>query len=290
MDLNLLKTFVKVADCGSLTKASKLLKHPKSKISRDLVKLENELEQSLLKRSPKGVTLTEQGYKLLQSVRDQLDCLESSIEKIKADKNLIQGRIKLTAAEDLSHVFLTRLIAEFIDKFPSISVELYSTSEFLDFKRHNIDLALRIGKLSDSTLVQKKLTDIDVIYVATKYFSRSNPKITDINDLYNAPIALIQNIHGVPLNTKILKNIQPVFASNSMSTLKDFVKSNKGIATLPKFLCHDELRNKEFEQILPEEKYISRSLYLLSAQSHYVPKHVKLFKDFIIKYIKDEIK
>ncbi len=288
MNLNLLKIFVKVADCGSLTKASKLLNHPKSKISRDLVKLENELQQTLLKRSPRGISLTEQGFNLLQSTREQIDKLESSIEQAKADNTQIKGSIKITAPEDLSNLFLAHLIDEFIDKYPDISVELYSTTEFLDFQKFNIDLALRVGKLSDSNLIQRKLSDIDVIYVASKFFTKSNPQITHINDLKSAPVALIKNIHGVPLNPKALTDIQPVFASNSMSTLKDFVNRNRGIATLPKVLCQKEINEKVFEHILPNEVYLRRSLYILSPPSNYTPKHVKMFKDFISKSIKKE--
>ena len=170
MDLNLLKVFIKVADCGSLTKASKLLNHPKSKISRDLNKLEDEFEQTLLNRTPKGVTLTEHGFNLLQATRAQLEDLESSLQKVKSDPNEIKGKVKLTAPEDLSSFILTRLITEFMDKYPDVSIELFSTTEFLDFKKNNIDLALRIGKLDDSNLVQKKVTDIDVIFVGSNYY------------------------------------------------------------------------------------------------------------------------
>lgn len=288
MDLNLLKIFIKVADCGSLTKASKLLNHPKSKISRDIVKLENEFQQTLLKRSPRGVILTEQGFSLLQSTREQLEKLESSIQQIKTDTNTVKGSIKITAPEDLSNFLLTRLINEFIDRYPDISVELYSTTEFLDFQKYNIDLALRIGKLKDSNLIQRKLAEVNVIFVASKFFTKSNPQITQLSDLKKSPIALIKNIHGVPLNPKALKGIQPIFASNSTSTLKDFVKRNRGIATLPKILCQKELNENIFEHILPNETYMTRNMYLLSPPSSYTPKHVKFFKDFISDSIKKE--
>ncbi len=283
MDLNLLKIFIKVADCGSLTKASKLLNQPKSKISRDLVKLENELQQSLLIRSPRGIILTEQGFNLVQSTREQLEKLESSIEQSKNDNNQLKGSIKITAPEDMSQFFLANLIDDFTDMYPDISIELYSTSEFLDFQKFNIDLALRVGKLSDSNLIQRKLADIDVIYVASKFFTKANAQVTSLDDLKKAPIALIKNIHGVPLNPKMLKSIHPVFASNSMSTLKDFVKRNRGIATLPKIICQKEINDKEFEHILPDEVYLRRSMYLLSPPTSYTPKHVKIFKDFIFE-------
>lgn len=182
MDLNLLKIFIKVADCGSLTKASKLLNHPKSKISRDLVKLETELEQTLLNRSPRGISLTEQGFNLLQSTRAQIEGLESSIHKIKSDPTEVKGNIKVTAPEDLSKFVLTRLISEFMDVYPDVTIELYSSTEFLDFKKHNIDLALRIGKLKDSSLIQRKIADVDVIFVASKHYVKANGEPNSLED------------------------------------------------------------------------------------------------------------
>lgn len=288
MDLNLLKIFIKVAECGSLTKASKLLNHPKSKISRDLVKLENELEQSLLNRTPRGITLTEKGFDLLKSTKDQMERLEFSLKEIKSNNDEIKGSIKITAPEDLASFFLTRIISDFLIKYPKINIELYTTTEFLDFQKFNIDLALRVGKLKDSNLIQKKLADIDVIYVASSFFIKSNPKITNLVTLKESSIAIIKNIHGTPLNPKVLKEVTPLFASNSMSTLKDFVKTNKGIATLPRILCKKELDDKIFEQVLPKENYMTRSMYLLSPPSNFTPNHVKIFKDYLSDSIKKE--
>lgn len=288
MNLNLLKIFIKVADCGSLTKASKLLNHPKSKISRDLGKLEDELEQNLLTRTARGITLTEQGYNLLQTTRAKLEQLESSILKVKSDQNEVKGNIKLTAPEDLSSFILTRLISDFMKIYPDVSVELYSATEFLDFQKHNIDLALRIGKLSDSNLVQRKISDIDVIYVASTYYAKSNNPLKKIEDLNSHAIALIKDVYGNPLNRNILKGYQSKFSSNSMSVLKDFVNRDNGIATLPKFLCQKEIITKEFFHVLPKEIYISRGLYLLSAPATYTSKHVKIFKDYIFESIQKE--
>ncbi|MBK24548.1 MAG: hypothetical protein CME70_11190 [Halobacteriovorax sp.] len=289
MNLNLLKIFVKVADCGSLSRASKLLNHPKSKISRDLVKLENELEQTLLTRTPRGITLTEQGFMLLQSTRVQLEKLESSIQKIKSHSNEIKGNIKLTAPEDLSIFILTRLISEFMDLYQEVSIELYSTTEFLDFKKNDIDLALRIGRLEDSTLIQRKVTEVDVIFVASNHYIKANSQIKSINDLENNSCAIIKDVHGTPLNKDFHKGLKPKFSSNSMSALKEFVFRDKGIATLPSFLCKKELVTNEFSHVLPKHTYVNRNLYLLSPSTTYTPRHVKIFKDFIFDALKKEL-
>lgn len=289
MDLNLLKIFIKVADCGSLTKASKLLNHPKSKISRDLVKLEHELEQTLLIRTPRGITLTDQGYALLQSTRSQLESLEISLQDLKSDPQNLKGKVKVTAPEDLSTFVLTKLVSEFMGIYPEVTVELYATTEFLDFQKNQIDLALRIGKLPDSSLVQKKIGDIDVIFVSTQYYAKSNPPIRTKKDLHQHSLALMRDVYGKKLTDEPYADLEARFFSNSTVVLKDYISHDKGVGALPKFLCQREINSNRFVHILKKEVYMKRGLYLLSRQATYTPKHVKIFKDFLYEGIQKEI-
>lgn len=289
MDLNLLKTFVKVADCASLTKASKVLKCPKSKISRDLVKLEASLEQTLLKRSARGIKLTEYGFNFLQATRSQLEALETSIESVKTIPNKIQGNLRITAPEDLSSFILTRLMGDFIDLYPDVRVELLSTTEFMDFKENNIDLALRIGKLESSSLIQKKISEIEVIFVVSREYLKANQKIESWKDLNEHRLGVISDIQGNLLNKDKTEVLKSKFLSNSMTALKNFVSLHKGVATLPYFFCREELRSKEFIRVLPQKSYMKRNLFLLSPASSFTPKHVKVFKDFIFEALEKEI-
>ena len=290
MDLNLLKIFEKVAEAGSLTKASLALGHPKSKISRDLIKLEDELEQTLLSRGPRGVTLTEQGLALLQSIKSPLESLDASLLKIKSQKDEMKGLIKLTAPEDLSQALLTNIVCDFMDKYPGIRVELFSTNILMDFKEHKLDLALRIGKLKDSSLIQKKVCDIEVGLVASAQYLKSSPKIRQISDLDKHPVAILTDLYGNPINNSCFKDVIPQLASNSFPILKDYVKKNKGPAMIPSFYCKKELVENEFIKVLPSYKYLARTLFLLSKPSKHIPKHVKTFKEYLydsLKYILD---
>lgn len=289
LNLNLLRVFIKVAECESLTKASKLLGHPKSKISRDLVKLENEMQQTLLKRSPQGVTLTEQGLNLLKTTKKHFEDLESSLEKVKSAPNEVKGSIKITAPEDLSTFLLTGLIADFMALYPEVKVELYSTNEVLDFKKYDIDIALRIGRLKDSSLVQKKVTEINVIYIASEQYLRSVQDIRNSKDLRDQSFAVIKDIFGNPLNKKLNHGELINFSSNSMLVLKEYVRQGNGIATLPSFLCQRELATKEFIQLMGQESYATSGLYLLSEKTTYPPKHVKIFKDYLFERLQKEL-
>lgn len=283
MDFNLLKIFEKVAELGSLTKAAKALGHPKSKISRDLVKLESLIESNLLIRGPRGISLTQQGVHLLQSIRQPIEALENSVRELQTNNDEMKGAIKLTAPEDLSQEILMELINEFMGIYPSIRIELYSTNDILDFKEHQLNLALRIGKLKDSNLIQKKVCDIEVALFASNQYLNTNERILKEDDLKHHSIGLLKDVYGTPLTKKKLSDLQSHFSTNSFPLLKQYVSNSQGIATLPTFYCKKEIATNIFTKVLPEFTYFKRSLFVLSPPSKHIPKHVKVFKDYIFE-------
>lgn len=276
MDLNLLKIFKKVADTGSLTKAAKYLGVPKSKVSRDLTKLEDFLAANLLLRSPKGVVLTEEGIKLLKLIRPNLEGLDGARDEFLNRSEDKKGVIRLTAPEDLSNHILADLVFDFMEQHPKVEIDLISTNTFLDFQERKIDLALRIGKLQDSSLIQRKIADIDVIFTATPRFLKSRPPILALEDLRGEPLALIKDI-----NSKLFKMLEPSFSSNSIPLVKEFAVQSRGVAAAPRFFCEEELKSKMLVEALPGEVFAQRGLYMLSHPSKRIPLKVKLFKNFV---------
>ncbi len=289
MDFNLLKIFVKLAESSSLTQASKALGMPKSTVSRELAKLETDLKLNLFSRSPRGIKLTSHGRSLLSKIKGPIEELEISVRMLISEDSEMQGEIKITAPEDLSIFILTKLIIIFMQDYPKIKIKLCSTNEILDFNEFEVDMALRIGKLSESSLIQKRLAHIDVGYMASaNYISRNNiPQ--KLEDLQDHSLAILSNLYGHPIVKAHEVSITPHLISNSMPVLKEFIKENKGIATITTFFCKEELAKGEFIHIFPEQLYTKRSLYLLTRPNQYIPKHVKLFKEFLIQNLPAKI-
>ncbi|MEZ4873118.1 MAG: LysR family transcriptional regulator [Bdellovibrionales bacterium] len=288
MDLNLLKIFIKVAETGSLTKASKVLNFPKSKLSRHLDRLELELEEVLMIRSPRGVVLTEQGRNLLRKIKVRMDDLESAITEMKSDSKKMQGKVKLTAPEDVSYYLLSPLIIEFMSMYPDVEIELYSTNTFLDFNEHNIDLALRIGKLEDSNLIQRKISDIEVSLIGSAQYLKSSPKIDRLSDLSQHTFAIMRDIYGNPMHKEIIEYGSPSFSSNSIPVLLNFIATDKGLATIPKFICPVQIAKGEFQVAIDSVTSSKRSLYILTRPANFTANHVKVFKDFLYENLKRE--
>ena len=237
MDLNLLKIFEIVSESGSLTKASRTLGHPKSKLSRDLTKLENELEVTLLYRTPRGIQLTELGKELYHQIKYPLEELRSKTLLIKSHTQEMRGVIRLTASDDLSQFILPTLIFDFMQLHPEIHIELLSTNSFLDFKKFQIDLALRIGKLSNSDLKQKKISQVNLILVASPLYINSHKEIQSPIDLgENHNLGLMTDPFGNLLSKDFSKKLPYRFICSSIPVLKAYAINGLGISTLPKLM------------------------------------------------------
>ncbi len=278
IDLNLLRIFHLVAAKGSLTQASLALNCPKSKISRDLTKLEDMFELNLLNRSPRGIKLTPEGQKLIEATQGALELLTQGVGQFQnLKKDTLHGEITITAPEDISIEFFPELIAHFNRKYPEIIINLYTTNDRLSFDRYNIDLALRVGKLQDSNLIQKKVGDIRIVKVcATKY------------QLTNQVSASLYNFDGNPL-IEVEGDYTSHLKTNSFIYLKQYTLKSPVESFLPEFICRKELENKELVELPYSGKVKSKSLYLLSRPQRFVPEHVKVFKNYLETELKQII-
>ncbi|WP_372655926.1 LysR family transcriptional regulator, partial [Halobacteriovorax sp.] len=113
MDLNLLKTFAKVSELGSFTKAAEALKQPKSRVSRAISRLEKELEIGLIRRTTRQISLTSEGKEFYQKIQKLIDKLEEEVEHISDSKKEISGVLRITAPEDLGQSTLLDIIAKY---------------------------------------------------------------------------------------------------------------------------------------------------------------------------------
>lgn len=284
-NLELFKVFYYVAKLGSLTKASKLLGYPKSKISKDLSKLENILNHKLLHRGPRGVTMTEKGQIFYKNSKGAIEVLMNTPNCLEVNSNELKGRIKITAPEDVSEVFLLDLANDFQQLHPKVKIEIFSTTDIISFQDTDIDFALRIGKLEDSSLIQKKLRNMEVKYLASREYLKSHSSISKLSDLSDHRIGSIKTIVGERRDFPFFNSNSITFCSNSVSLLKKLAFKSNMIITLPLFYCEQELRDSRLKIVLEKESFFKGPLYLLSREQKFMPEHTKRFKAMIIERI-----
>ena len=184
MQIELIQMFVQVVKSGSFTKAAQVLKLPKSTVSKGLAKLEKETGTKLLLRTTRSQTLTAEGRIFYDACSGAVESIENAHKSLYGNENLLTGKIKLTAPEDLGTEVIAPLAATLSQKYLNLSFQLIYTDEVLDLIKDGYDLAVRIGKLSESSLKVKKIGELKLILVASPTYLKSKNKISKKSKIF----------------------------------------------------------------------------------------------------------
>lgn len=258
-DLNDLYYFAKVVEHRGFAAAGRALNVPKSKLSRRVRKLEDELNASLLVRSSRAFAITDVGERFYEHCRAMLIEAETAVETVALFQSEPCGSIKLSCPIGLLNFHVGEILADFMHMYPQVSVHLDATNRRVDVLGEGFDLALRVRPfpLDDSDLVLKVLSSREQCLVAapsllahhgmpaspqelTKFpsLARDNPNESHMWVLHNA-------------HEEELKVVQtPRYTTTDMLALKQAALKGVGIVQLPSLMLLDELASGELVSLL----------------------------------------
>lgn len=147
-----MRTFVRVAECGSLSATARELGIGQSTVSRHISELEEAVGVSLLGRTTRRVTLTEEGSRYYTNCLQILRLVEKAAEEARDAGRMPIGAVRLSCTSALGVMHVTRMIFEFQDRHPDICVDLNLTDERVDLAREGVDVALRLGPIVDGAM------------------------------------------------------------------------------------------------------------------------------------------
>ncbi|RYZ66284.1 MAG: LysR family transcriptional regulator, partial [Proteobacteria bacterium] len=179
VELESTRVFVKVIESGSFTKAADLLRIPKSNVSRAVGRLESETGTKLITRTTRSLTLTAAGRAFYDSCRGPILTLEQARLSLDGRDSIVAGLVRVTAPEDLGNLVLAPTLAELSRKHPALSFQFQYTDQVVDLVREGYDLAIRLGKLRDSSMKAKKLGAIRLVLVASPKYLKDMPAISN---------------------------------------------------------------------------------------------------------------
>ncbi|KGJ98542.1 LysR substrate-binding domain-containing protein [Thalassotalea sp. ND16A] len=150
--------FVQVAETESFTQAAKRLSISTAQVSRQVSALEQRLSVKLFYRTTRKVSLTQEGQVFYQHCRAVLDGLDAAERAITNLQSKPQGKIKLTAPVTYGEQQIMPLVNNFLQRYVDVEILAHLTNKQVDIIDEGFDLAIRMGKLSDSTMMAKKLS------------------------------------------------------------------------------------------------------------------------------------
>ncbi|MXP51982.1 LysR family transcriptional regulator [Pantoea sp. Seng] len=165
--LDAIRLFLRVVECGSFSAAAKEAGIGQSAVSKQIAALEKQFNHPLLKRSSRGIALTDAGrtfYDGALRLRDEFDQLELNV-KYGADEPA--GTLRISVAPVFGRFYIVPRLPALLARYPALNLELRVSERHVDLIEENIDVAIRHGELQDSALTQRKLADSPLITVAS---------------------------------------------------------------------------------------------------------------------------
>lgn len=289
VDLNHLTTFVKVADAASFTLAATALGVPKSTVSRRVSALEAALGVRLIRRTTRKLSLTEEGSSYYEKTARALEAIDEAGRAVADMDGEPRGLVRISAPVDVGNDVLADLVAKFLKEHEQISVEVQLTGRRVDLVEEGIDLALRAGTLTDSSLIARKVgTSCMRIFAAKGYIARAGaPK--KLADLKSHPLVLFRTRQGQadmtfagPKGAETI-SLTALIGTNDFSFARKAILAGAGIGILPAVLCRNEIESGELEQVLPRYSVPGGAFHIVYPSGRYVPQRVALFRDFLLK-------
>ncbi|WP_330983166.1 MULTISPECIES: LysR family transcriptional regulator [Enterobacterales] len=260
-DLNDLWYFAQVVEQGGFSPASRAIGIPKSRLSRRIALLEERLGTRLLQRSTRSFTVTDAGqlfYRHCKAMIIEAEAAQEAMETLHAEPC---GLIRLTCPVALLHVHIGEMLAQFMLKFPHVTVQLEETNRRVDVVNENIDLAIRVRPLplEDSDLVMRKLATRNMCLVASPSLVAQFGLPSSPADLQHWPSlarAHAQNHYRWfligPEQQEATIHHQPRFITTDMIALRTAAVAGVGVVQLPLLMLDEQLKEGKLVQLLPE--------------------------------------
>ncbi len=291
MEVETLTLFVDVARAGSFAAAARQSNIDPSLVSRRISGLERELGFRLFQRTTRTIALTEAGTDFLNRIETHL----TAIEEAKVfGRDLVEqptGLLRITASTSFGHEVLTPLLPGFRALYPHLHLELLLSDRRVHLIEEGIDLAIRLGQLSDSDLIAKKIMPIEFRVYASPDYLKANDKISKPKDLEQHDCLLYPSGGYTGTLTVSAPRSRPstidlqgtVTISNAMS-LRQCAIYGMGPALLPNWLVKNDVKQGRLVDVLPRHTYRSDdpdpAAWFVYPSRLYVPTKVRRFMEY----------
>ncbi|RYZ65696.1 MAG: LysR family transcriptional regulator, partial [Proteobacteria bacterium] len=282
-ELDSIPVFVKVAQMGSFTQAARVLGMPNTTVSAKVAQLERSLGITLMQRTTRKLHLTEAGQTYLERCVRALAELEAAESEITSNNGEIRGVLRITSSVDIGHSLLPRLVDRFLDSNPSAEVDLIVTNRMVDLVGEGVDVAIRAGRLKDSSLIAKKFMDSQFGLYASKSYLKEHGTPT-IKTLEKFPFIKFTPFKNEPVeiangSQKMMINLKGPVQVDDLGAVRAMALLGRGIAILPDFVAETDVDNSDLIQVVPEWVMTSGFFSLVYPPQRFVSPKVRAFID-----------
>jgi DNA-binding transcriptional LysR family regulator len=295
MDYNDIPLFVRVVETGSFTRAAEALGREKSSVSRSIARLEDDLGVRLLQRTTRRLSLTDVGQAFYERVRGAVTGVEEAATAAQDLGTEPRGVVRVNGPPDIDSLGLPEMLAEFNSMYPKIHVELSVSPRAVDIVGEGYDLAIRGGKLVDSSLVARRVGSTDFAIFGSPAYLDRNGRPRKLADVARHPCVMLRGHAGRATWTLTGPNgdesveVSGPISVDHLAFAARAVAAGVGLGLLPIALVSAFARIGPLEPVLRDYRLGGGALFVVLPTAAFVPARVGLLRDFLVARLSDEL-
>ncbi|GAA2829044.1 DNA-binding transcriptional LysR family regulator [Aminobacter aminovorans] len=291
--LTRMRAFIDVVEAEGFSAAARKIGRSKALLSKYVRELEDELGALLLNRTTRQFSLTEAGHTYYRRASEIIREVDSLADAVRESSGDVRGRVKLSAPRTFADAPIGRSLIDFAKAHPDIVLEIHLDDRFVDLVEEGFDLAIRISRLENSSLIARRLAPFGIRVCASpelieKYGMPKKPA-----DLANVPCIIDTNgryMSNWPFSGEtgdiMTVSVSGPMEVNSPMAARAAAVAGLGFAILPDFIAAPDLDSGRLVPVLDDRRLGGGGIFAVYPHRRYLPAKIRVFVDFLVQWFK----
>ena len=291
--LTRMRGFIAVVEAEGFSAAARKIGRSKALLSKYVRELEDELGALLLNRTTRQFSLTEAGHAYYGRASELVKEIDSLAESVRETAGDVRGRIKITAPRTFADAPIGRSLIDFAADHPEIMLDIRLDDRFVDLVEEGYDLAIRITRLEDSSMIARRLAPFSIRICGS-------PELIERVGLPQRPADLGKMPCVIDTNSRWLANwpfvgedglmtsvaVSGRIEVNSPLATRNAACASLGFASLPDFIAEPELKSGKLVAVLEEFTPQGGGIFAVYPHRRYLPAKVRVLVDYLVQWFK----
>ncbi|HEX7815052.1 LysR family transcriptional regulator [Dyella sp.] len=284
VNLNRIVVFVAVVESGSFTAAATRLGMAKTMVSTHVQRLETELGATLLVRSTRRLALTDAGEAFFAASRDLVRDAEAAVQAASEDVTALRGTLRITAPVDYAANMIAPLVTRMRHEHPQLRVDMLAGDRLFDLVAEGIDVAIRVGNLTDSSLRATRIDSYEHWLVAAPSFLQERKRPRRPEDVADWPYVAMNVLARPSTWTFTRANgdsrtvaFNQVMSANIAVVVKSAVIAGGGITMMPDFAAREDVAAGRLQRLLPSWQLPGGGVHAVYPAARFLPHRARMF-------------
>ena len=293
--LTRMRAFIDVVEAEGFSAAARKIGRSKALLSKYVRELEDELGALLLNRTTRQFSLTEAGHTYFKRATEILCEVESLADAVRESSGDVRGRIRLSAPRSFGDAPIGQSLIDFAVQYPEIVLDIQLDDRFVDLVEEGFDLAIRISRLENSSLIARRLAAFAVRVCASPALIAKRGTPSRPQELGHLPCIVDTNgrwLSNWPFigdsGETVSVSVSGPIEVNSPMTARAAAIAGLGFAILPDFIAAPEIEAGRLVTVLDDRMPSGGGIFAVYPHRRYLPAKVRVFVDFLVQWFREK--